>query len=95
MEGVQAFILSMKRESHNQYIYRKSHKEYKKPTSTIKRFTLIIISVHSLSKFLSLLLLFTIQRNFKTEIDPTTLDLCTQPVAFSHLATEPQSIVQY
>jgi len=33
MEGIQAFLLSMKRESQNQYIYGKSHKEYKKPTT--------------------------------------------------------------
>jgi len=32
MDAVQAFILSMKRESQNQYKYGKSHKEYKKPT---------------------------------------------------------------
>jgi len=40
MEVVQAFILSMKRESQSRCIYGKSHKEYQKPTSTIKRFTL-------------------------------------------------------
>jgi len=32
MEGVQAFILSMKRESQNKTLYGKSHKEYRKPT---------------------------------------------------------------
>jgi len=40
MEGIPAFILCMKRESQNKYVYRKSQKEYKKPISTIKRFTL-------------------------------------------------------
>jgi len=36
MKGVQAFVLCMEKESQNQYMYGKSHKEYKKPTSTIK-----------------------------------------------------------
>jgi len=40
MEGMQVFILNMKRESQNQYVCGESHKEIR-PTSTIKRFTLI------------------------------------------------------
>jgi len=40
MGGIQAFILSMIRESQNRYIYGKSNKGDKKPTSTFKRLTL-------------------------------------------------------
>jgi len=43
MEGAQAFIPSTKRASQNQYVYVKSHKEYKKPNRNIKRFTLIFM----------------------------------------------------
>jgi len=42
MEGVQAFILSMEKESQNKHEYGKTPKGYKKTNSAIKRFTLIL-----------------------------------------------------